>query len=75
MLEVRGLTRGQLLELKQCLLFDRMVENGDWPSYGELANADETITDEAVLRPMRGPYSRRTTSAVRSGCEGGGDKI
>lgn len=54
MLVVRGLTRGQLLELKQCLLFDRMVENGDWPSYGELANADETITDEAVFAAYEG---------------------
>lgn len=74
MFRVRDLSRDQLYELKQSFLFDRMVENGDWPSYGELANADETISDEAVLRPMREPYSRRTTSAVRSGCEGG-DRI
>lgn len=54
MFGVRDLTYDQLSELKQSFLFDRMVENGNWPSYGELANADETITDEAVFAAYEG---------------------
>lgn len=54
MFRVRDLSRDQLYELKQSFLFDRMVEHGDWPSYGELANADETISDEAVFAAYEG---------------------
>lgn len=54
MFGVRELSCDQLSELKQCLLFDRMVENGNWPSYGELANADETISDGAVFAAYEG---------------------
>lgn len=54
MLEVRELSRDQLSELKQSFLFDRMVENGDWPSYGELADAGEAISDEAVFAAYEG---------------------
>lgn len=54
MFRVRDLSRDQLYELKQSFLLDRMVENGDWPSYGELANADETISDEAVFAAYEG---------------------
>lgn len=54
MLAVTELTRNQLSELKQSFLFDRMVENGDWPSYGELADADEAITDEAIFAAFDG---------------------
>lgn len=54
MLEVRELSRDQLSELKQSFLFDRMVENGDWPSYGELADAGDAISDEAVFAAYEG---------------------
>lgn len=54
MFRVRDLSRDQLSELKQSFLFDRMVENGDCPSYGELANADEAISDEAVFAAYEG---------------------
>ena len=54
MFRVRDLSRDQLSELKQSFLFDRVVENGDAPSYGELADADETISDEAVFAAYEG---------------------
>ena len=54
MFRVRDLSRDQLYELKQSFLFDRMVENGAWPSCGELANADEPISDEAVFAAYEG---------------------
>ena len=41
---VHELTREQLIELKQHML----CEQGT-PSYGELADADELISDEAVF--------------------------
>lgn len=41
---VHELSRGQLIELKQHML----CEHGS-PSYGELADADELISDEATF--------------------------
>lgn len=41
---VHELTREQLIELKQ----DMLCEQGS-PSYGELADADELVSDETVF--------------------------
>lgn len=41
---IHELTREQLIELKQHML----CEQG-WPSYGELAYADELVSDEAAF--------------------------
>lgn len=48
MKEVKELNRDQLVELKQTMLCERMDQCGESPSYGELADVDETISDEEV---------------------------
>lgn len=48
-MDVKELNREQLDFLKQDLLTQRYIENGDCPSYGELAWAVENITDEEVF--------------------------
>jgi|GEM_PF-5879227 len=48
-MDVRELNREQLDFLKQDLLTQRYIENGECPSYGELAWAVENITDEEVF--------------------------
>lgn len=48
MKEAKGLNRDQLVELKQTMLCERMDRRGESPSYGELADVDETISDEEV---------------------------
>ena len=47
---VRDLSRDELIELKQHML----CENEQSPSYGELADADEIITDEQVFEAYDG---------------------
>ncbi|MCQ2211378.1 MAG: hypothetical protein MJZ34_13920 [Paludibacteraceae bacterium] len=48
-MNVRELTRNQLVELKQNYLTEKLDQDGQSPSYGELATADETISDEEVF--------------------------
>lgn len=48
MKDVKELNRDQLVELKQAMLCERMDQHGECPSYGELAEVDETISDEEV---------------------------
>lgn len=48
-MDVHELNRDQLDYLKQDLLTQRMIENGECPSYGELADASETISDDEVF--------------------------
>lgn len=43
-----GLTAEQKLELKQRILVDRNERLGEGTSYGELADADELVDDEAL---------------------------
>lgn len=52
---VRELTRDQLNQLKQNCLVDRMdAADGNSPSYGELADASETISDEEIYSAYDG---------------------
>ena len=46
---VKELSREQLIELKQRIIMDEMEAMGDSPSYGELAEADKTVSDEEVF--------------------------
>ena len=45
---VQELNRDQLVQLKQDMLIERMDAEGDWPSWGEMADADSLISDEDV---------------------------
>ena len=47
-MNVQELNRDQLIQLKQEMLMERMDAEGDWPSWGELADADSPISDEDV---------------------------
>lgn len=51
---VKELTRDQLVELKQNYLTQKMDEKGESPSYGELAEADQTITDDEIFSEYDG---------------------
>nr|DAD87552.1 MAG TPA: hypothetical protein [Siphoviridae sp. ctAUQ2] len=46
---VQELNRDQLVEIKQSMLLERMDAEGDWPSWGEMADADSLISDEDVF--------------------------
>ena len=46
---IRELTRDQLLQVKQHYLTLKRDEAGEGVSYGELAEADELITDEEIF--------------------------
>lgn len=48
MLELNMLTREQMIEMKQAMLFARLDRIGRSPSYGEIADVDEDITDDEV---------------------------
>lgn len=49
-MKIRELNRGQLIELKQSYLSDKMLREEDrTPSYGELADADELVSDEEIF--------------------------
>ena len=47
-MKVFELTRDQLIELKQRMLFARLDKVGRCPSYGEIADVDDNISDEPV---------------------------
>lgn len=51
---VKELTREQLIELKQNYLTKKMDEKGESPSYGELAEAGWTITDDEIFKEYDG---------------------
>lgn len=53
-MNVHELTRDQITELKQKMLTDRMAEHDEEPSYGELADVDEVISDEEVFSEFEG---------------------
>ena len=48
-MNVRELSKDQLLELKQSILTERNYANGEGTSYGELAEADSLVSDEEVF--------------------------
>ena len=48
MMGIFELTRVQLIELKQAMLFARLDKVGRCPSYGEIADVDNDISDAAV---------------------------
>lgn len=48
-MNITELNREQIVELKQGYLIQQADENGFSPSWGELANADELITDDEVI--------------------------
>ena len=47
-MKVFELTRDQLIELTQRMVFARLDKVGRCPSYGEIADVDDNISDEAV---------------------------
>ena len=52
---VRELNGRQLAELKQRMVSDEIIESeGRTPTWGELAEADSTVTDEAVFAEYEG---------------------
>lgn len=51
---VKELTREQLIELKQNYLTQKMDEKGESPSYGELAEVNQTITDDEIYAEYDG---------------------
>ena len=51
---VEELNRDQLIQLKQEMLMERMDAEGDYPSWGELADADSLISDEDVQSQFAG---------------------
>ena len=53
-MNVQELNRDQLIQLKQEMLMERMDVEGDWPSWGELADADSLISDEDVQSQFAG---------------------
>lgn len=53
-MSVEELNRDQLIQLKQNMLMERMDEEGETPSWGELAEADSLITDEEVQQEYAG---------------------
>lgn len=53
-MSVEELNRDQLIQLKQNMLMERMDEEGETPSWGELAEADFLITDEEVQQEYAG---------------------
>ena len=48
MMGIFELTRDQLIELKQAMVFGRLDKVGRCPSYGEIADVDNDISDAAV---------------------------
>lgn len=53
-MNVRELSRDELLELKSRYYTERLDQNGEIPSYGELANVDTLVTDEEVYEEYDG---------------------
>ena len=53
-MNVQELNRDQLIQLKQEMLMERMDAEGDWPSWGELADADSLTSDEDVQSHFAG---------------------
>lgn len=53
-MEIHELNREQLIELKQAILFNRLDKNGECPSYGEIADVNELISDEEVYETYAG---------------------
>ncbi len=52
---VKELTQAQLLALKQAYLMERLDrEENRCPSWGELADADELVSDEEVFSEYEG---------------------
>lgn len=51
---VYDLNRDQLEQVKQRMLMERYDEHGETPSYGELADADNLISDEEVYEEYGG---------------------
>lgn len=53
-MNVHELTKDQLEELKGNYLTEKMDAAGEWPSWGELAAADELVSDEEVFEHYDG---------------------
>ena len=51
---VYDLNRDQLVELKQHYLTEQMDARGESPSWGELADADDIISDEEIYNEYAG---------------------
>ena len=53
-MNVHELNAGQLEQLKQSLIEKRSEKRGEGTSYGELADANEIISDEEVFAEYEG---------------------
>jgi hypothetical protein len=53
-MNVHELSREQIDELKQSYLTEKMDAEGETPSYGELADAPQDITDEEIFERYEG---------------------
>lgn len=53
-MSVQELSRDQLVCLKQAFLTDQLDQRGESPSWGELAEADDIISDEEVFVEFEG---------------------
>ena len=53
-MNVKDLDKDQLIELKQAFLVQTMDREGKCPSYGELADVDELISDEQIYEAYSG---------------------
>lgn len=51
---VKELNREQLIQLKQNFLDEENYRNGEGTSYGELAAADELVSDETIFNEYSG---------------------
>ncbi len=54
MKDVKELSRDQLVELKQNYLTEKYEEQGEGISYGELAEADDIVSDEEIFEAYAG---------------------
>ncbi len=77
------LSEEQRLELKQALLTERLDERGESPSYGELADVDEIISDQDLRERYEdidfspddflcsaGQADPKDDAPIRVGCKG-----
>ena len=70
-MDVKDLNRDQLIELKQAFLVQTLDRDGKCPSYGELADVDELISDEKIYEA----YSETAFSADDFFCTTGKDGV
>jgi len=71
-MKVTELSRDQLIMLKQSMLEDRNAANDEGTSYGELAEADNLISDDEAFTTYAGVEFSEDDFLGQSGIENGG---